>query len=127
MNTSANTNQINDTTTPARQGAMTALRITLTLGIAALIAGLGAALIAGGLLAAPHSANAGCRFGGPFTSAQCDGPVQPDGNWQRCVQFWSSTRSGGGLWGGDRRCDLMGPDLHPWGFAFADPPTHIDD
>jgi hypothetical protein len=27
----------------------------------------------------------------------------------------------------DRRCDLMGPDLHPWGLAFNDPPTHIDD
>ena len=127
MNTSANTNQINDTTIPPRQGVLTALRITLTLGIAAFIAGLGATLIAGGLLAAPQSANAGCRFGGFFTSTQCDGPVQPDGNWQRCVQFWSSTRNGVELWGGDRRCDLMGPDLHPWGFAFADPPTHIDD
>jgi hypothetical protein len=26
----------------------------------------------------------------------------------------------------DTRCDVMGPDLHPWGVAFNDPPTHID-
>jgi hypothetical protein len=25
------------------------------------------------------------------------------------------------------RCDQMGPDLHPWGMAFNDPSTHIDD
>jgi hypothetical protein len=27
----------------------------------------------------------------------------------------------------DKRCDVMGPDLHPWGLAFNDPPMHIDD
>jgi hypothetical protein len=27
----------------------------------------------------------------------------------------------------DKRCDVMGPDLHPWGLAFNDPSTHIDD
>jgi hypothetical protein len=27
----------------------------------------------------------------------------------------------------DRRCDVMGPDQHPWDLGFADPPTHIDD
>ena len=42
---------------------------------------------------------------------------------------FSSVGSGSGLpYGvGDTRCGLMGPDQHPWGLAFADPPTHIDD
>ena len=114
MNTSASTNHTHTTTTKIAW-------------IVAFVASLGASLMAAGLFAAPPQANAGCRFGGPFTSTQCDGPVQPDGTWQRCVEFWSSGSSRGhGLWG-DRRCDVMGPDLHPWGFAFADPPTHIDD
>jgi hypothetical protein len=105
---------------------MTALKITLPLGKASFIASLGTALMAGWLIAAAPPANAGCKYGGPFTSSQCDGPVQPDGTWQRCVEFWPLRSGGGGSWG-DRRCDLMGPDLHPWGLAFADPPTHIDD
>jgi hypothetical protein len=115
MNTSANN---------ITQAHNTATKIAWLVAVVAI---LGAALLAGGLFAAAPSANAGCRYGGPFTSSQCDGPVQPDGTWQRCVEFWSSrSGSNGGFWG-DRRCDLMGPDLHPWGFAFADPPTHIDD
>jgi hypothetical protein len=105
---------------------MTALKITLPLGKASFIASLGTALMAGWLIAAAPPANAGCKYGGPFTSSQCDGPVQPDGTWQRCVEFWPLRSGGGGSWG-DRRGDLMGPDLHPWGLAFADPPTHIDD
>src|SRR5215469_15531459 len=104
---------------------MTAFKITPPRRIPAFIASLGAALTAGWLIAAAPPANAGCRYGGPFTSSQCDGPVQPDGTWQRCVEFWTSRSSGGGSWG-DRRCDLIGPDLHPWGLAFADPPMHID-
>jgi hypothetical protein len=58
--------------------------------------------------------------------SKCDGPVQPDGTWQRCVVFYSLDPSSRYL-PGDKRCDLMGPDLHPWGMAFNDPPTHIDD
>lgn len=105
---------------------MTALKIALPLGTAAVIAGLGAALLTGGLIAAAPPANAGCRYGGPVSISQCDGPVQPDGTWQRCVEF-PSMPSNRGYVGSDKRCDLMGPDQHPWGLAFADPPTHIDD
>ena len=80
--------------------------------------------LAGAVLAAPP-ANAGRQYGG-IAISKCDGPVQPDGTWQRCVEFFSTRGSGSGSFN-DRRCDLMGPDLHPWGLAFADPPTHIDD
>jgi len=57
---------------------------TLPLGIAAFIASLGAALMAGGPIAAAPSANAGCQHGGLVIS-KCDGPVQPDGTWQPCM------------------------------------------
>ena len=60
---------------------MTACKLTSLPGTAAVIAGLGAALMAGGLIAAAPPANAGCVYGGPVLS-KCDGPVQPDGTWQ---------------------------------------------
>jgi hypothetical protein len=105
---------------------MPAFKITLRLGIAAFITSLGAALMAGGLIAAAPPANAGCQYGGPVLS-KCDGPVQPDGTWQRCVAFtqliWSGASS---FLVPERRCDLMGPDQHPGGLGFADPPMHID-
>lgn len=85
---------------------------------------LAAILMAGGLITAAPPAGAGCQYGGIAVS-KCDAPVQPDGTWQRCVAWDapnSSTYSRV-----DRRCDVMGPDLHPWGLAFNDPPTHIDD
>jgi hypothetical protein len=93
-------------------------------------AGLVAVVIAGGLITAAPPASAGCQYGG-IAISRCDGPVQPDGTWQRCVLFNSTY---GGLPGHtysyrtpDKRCDVMGADLHPWGLAFNDPPTHIDD
>jgi len=96
-----------------------------------LVAGLAAALMAGGLISTAPPAGAGCRYGGPWTISQCDGPVQPDGTWQRCVIFNPTYRGLPGnnysYFAPDKRCDLMGPDLHPWGMAFNDPPTHIDD
>ena len=93
-----------------------------------------AALMAGVLIAAAPPASAGCVnadwLSHPFAQ-KCDDPIQPDGTWQRCVVF-ETMISGTGT---DRsttylpshRCDLMGPDQHPWGAAFNDPPTHIDD
>jgi hypothetical protein len=92
------------------------------------VAGLAAALIAGVLVASAPPASAGCQYEGWSVISKCDGPVQPDGTWQRCVLF-SSTGTGSGLpYGvGDKRCDVMGPDQHPWGMGFNDPPTHIDD
>jgi hypothetical protein len=91
-----------------------------------IVGGLVAVLMAGGLIASAP-AGAGCQYGGPVIS-KCDGPVQPDGTWQRCVVFTNLVPSGASSYlVPERRCDLMGPDQRPWGLAFADPPTHIDD
>ena len=106
---------------------MTAFKITLLVGIAAVIASLGATVMAGGLIATAPPTNAGCRYGGLFIS-KCDGPVQPDSTWQRCVVFAHLIPSGASSYlVPDRRCDVMGSDQHPWGLDFANPPTHIDD
>jgi hypothetical protein len=93
-------------------------------------AGLAAVVMAGGMISAAPPASAGCQYGG-IAISRCDGPVQPDGTWQRCV-VCNSTYSGlpGDTYSyraPDKRCDVMGPDLHPWGLAVNDPPTHIDD
>ena len=95
-----------------------------------IVAGLAAGLMAGVLITVAPPASAGCQYGG-IAISRCDGPVQPDGTWQRCVLFNSMYN---GLPGDtysyrtpDKRCDVMCPDLHPWGLAFKDPPTHIDD
>ena len=105
--------------------------------------GLAAALIAGWLIGSAPPASAGCQYGAGLVVSKCDGPVQPDGTWQRCVVF-NEAYSGSGLPYGTvtHHCDAMGPDLHPWGLAFNDtmspggpppgdpilgtPPTHID-
>jgi hypothetical protein len=108
--------------------AMTALKITLPWRIAAFlpafIASLGTALMAGGLIAAAPPASAGCLYGGgPGVFSKCDGPVQPDGTWQRCVATAQWMPSGASSFLAPvRRCDVVGPDQ-----PFADPPTHIDD
>ena len=84
-------------------------------------------VLATATVAAP-SANAGCQYGGPGVINKCDGPVQPDGSWQRCVAF--AQWMGGGASSylvPDRRCDFMGRNQHPGDPAFAYPPTHIDD
>ena len=90
-----------------------------------IFAGLTAVLVAGGLVGSAPPAIAGCLYGG-LSASRCDGPVQPDGTWQRCVIFNSFSNDSGDR-SPSRRCDQMGPDLHPWGMAFNDPPTHIDD
>ena len=92
-----------------------------------IVGGLAAVLLAGELIASAPPASAGCQYGGPVIS-KCDGPVQPDGTWQRCVATARWFPSGfSSFFAPEKRCDLMGPDQHPWGFGFADPPTHIDD
>ncbi|WP_123029306.1 CDGP domain-containing protein [Mycolicibacterium stellerae] len=84
-------------------------------------------LMAAGLITSAPPANAGCWYGGPVIS-KCDGAVQPDGTWQRCVAVARLIPSGFSSYlVPEKRCDLMGPDLHPADLAFADPPTHIDD
>ena len=100
-----------------------------------LVAGLAGMVVAGGLISAAPPASAGCQYTGMDIISKCDGPVQPDGTWQRCVIFrptYLKTPGSGHNYAvpnsvGDKRCDVMGPDLHPWGLAFSDPPTHIDD
>lgn len=94
-----------------------------------LVGGLAAILAAGWLITLAPPASAGCLYGGGVAS-RCDGAVQPDGTWQRCVV------TGGVVPGGavpgvpfqwTPNCEQMGPDQHPLGLAFYDPPTHIDD
>ena len=91
-----------------------------------IVASVAAVLMDGGLTAAAPPANAGCQYGGPVLS-KCDGPVQPDGTWQRCVTstYWVPSGASSFLVP-EKRCDVLGPDQHPLG-AFADPPAHIDD
>ena len=92
-----------------------------------IVGALIALLSACGLIALAPPASAGCQYGGPVIS-KCDAPIQPDGTWQRCVVF--KTSAGGGASAflvPERRCDVMGPGLQPWGLGFADPPVHIDD
>ena len=91
-----------------------------------IVGGLAAVLMAGGLIVSPP-ASAGCQYGGTVIS-KCDGPVQPDGTWQRCVAVPQLIYSGASSFlVPEKHCDLMGPDQHPEDFAFANPPTHIDD
>ena len=92
-----------------------------------IVDGLAAVLMAAELIASAPQATAGCQYGGPFIS-KCDGPVQPDGTWQRCVAVPQLIYSGASSFlVPDKRCDVMGPDQHPGDLGFANPPTHIDD
>lgn len=71
-------------------------------------------------------ARAGCQYGGPVLS-KCDGPVQPDGTWQRCVAVTRLIPNGASSYlVPDGHCEQLGPDQHPADLAFADPPGHID-
>jgi hypothetical protein len=91
-----------------------------------IVSGLAALLMAAGLIAAAP-ASAGCQYGGAFLS-KCDGPIQPDGTWQRCVAAPQLVPRGASSYLVPvRRCDFMGADLHAADLALADPPTHIDD
>jgi hypothetical protein len=85
---------------------------------------LAIALTGAGLITAAPPAGAGCQYGG-LVASKCDGPVQPDGTWQRCVVITTSHSAPAYQWNPD--CKLMGPDQHPLGIAYNDPPTHIDD
>ncbi|MGX9790410.1 CDGP domain-containing protein [Mycobacterium sp. MMS18-G62] len=93
-------------------------------GLAVLL--MAAGLMASELMAAAPQASAGCLYGGPYIS-KCDGPVQPDGTWQRCVAVPQVVPRGASSYLIPvKNCDLMGPDQFPADFALADPPTHID-
>jgi hypothetical protein len=90
-----------------------------------IVPGLAALMAAAGLIAAAPPASAGCLYGGPVIS-KCDGPIQPDGTWQRCVAVARYVPQGlSSYLVPDKHCDVMGTD-QPLDFGFADPPTHID-
>ena len=92
-----------------------------------IVDGLAAVLMAAELIASAPQATAGCQYGGPVISKR-DGPVQPDGTWQRCVAVPQLIYSGASSFlVPDKRCDVMGPDQRPGDLGFANPPTHIDD
>ena len=83
-------------------------------------------LMAAGLITSAPPASAGCLYGGPVIS-KCDGAVQPDGTWQRCVAVARYIPSGlSSHLVPEKHCDVMGPDFNSLDLAFADPPTHID-
>ncbi len=91
-----------------------------------IVSGLAGLLMAAELVAAAPRASAGCVYGGPVLS-KCDGPVQPDGTWQRCVTVTQFVPHGASSYlVPENHCDLMGPDQHPADLSFADPATHID-
>lgn len=91
-----------------------------------IVGGLAALLMVAELVVVSPPASAGCQYGGPVLS-KCDGPVQPDGTWQRCVAVPHLIYSGASSFlAPEKHCDLMGPDQHPADLALADPPAHID-
>ena len=92
-----------------------------------IVGGFSALLVAAGLITSAPPAGAGCLYGGPVLS-KCDGPVQPDGGWQRCVGVPRYIPNGlSSYLVPEKHCDVMGPGQQNWDLAFADPPTHIDD
>ena len=91
-----------------------------------IVGGSVALLMAAELIASAPPASAGCQYGGPVIS-KCDGPVQPDGTWQRCVATTQWIPSGFSTHLVPvKNCGLMGPGQQPLDFTFADPAAHID-
>ncbi|ORA20049.1 CDGP domain-containing protein [Mycobacterium arosiense] len=91
-----------------------------------IVTGSAALLMAAQLIALAPPAGAGCQYGGPVLS-KCDGPIAPDGTWQRCVAVTRFVPNGASSYlVPDNHCGLMGPGQQPSDFVFADPPTHID-
>ena len=91
-----------------------------------IVAGLTALLTAAVPVAVAPPAAAGCVYGGGFIS-KCDGPVQPDGTWQRCVGVAQFVPHGASSYLTPvKNCDVLGPDRSPGDPALADPPAHID-
>jgi hypothetical protein len=78
-------------------------------------------LTAGALIASAPPAGAGCQYGGGLVEKMCDGPIQDDGTWQRCVTQHTQDVIN------RIHCQMMGPGQNPLGLAYYNPPTHIDD
>lgn len=93
-------------------------------GICAVCAAL---VVAAGLITTAPAAGAGCVYGGN-NLGKCDGPVQPDGTWQRCVAVAQWVPRGASSYLVPvKHCQLMGPGRQPTDLSFADPPVHIAD
>lgn len=92
-----------------------------------MVTGSAALLMAAGVLVAAPPASAGCQYGGAFIS-KCDGPVQPDGTWQRClaVARWVPSGLSSHLVP-EKHCATLGPGQFPADPAVADPPVRIAD
>jgi hypothetical protein len=91
-----------------------------------IVGGFAALLMAAGLTTLAPPASAGCQYGGGVLS-RCDGPIQPDGTWQRCVAVQRLILNGASSYlVPDGHCDSMGPGRPPADLSFADPPVHID-
>jgi hypothetical protein len=90
-----------------------------------LLAALGALLTIAGLTATAAPASAGCVDPAGIPLAQmCDGPVDTDGMWERCL----TTYPGGPLNPANIACNTMSAGDPPkeGDPAFLTPPTHID-
>jgi hypothetical protein len=91
-----------------------------------MVGALTALLMAAGMIAFSPQASAGCLYGGPVLS-KCDGPIQPDGTWQRCVGVATWVPSGLSTHLVPvKHCNVMSPYQPSADLNFADPPTHID-
>ncbi|WP_025737755.1 CDGP domain-containing protein [Mycobacterium genavense] len=67
-----------------------------------IVAGLTALLMGGGVIAAAPA-------GEPIIS-KCDGPIQPDGTWQRCVVTKNLVANGASsFFVPERTCGVIGP------------------
>ena len=76
-----------------------------------LVGALAIALTTGALVTSAPPASAGCQYGGGLVEKMCDGPVQDDGSWQRCVTQYTQNVY-------DRtHCQMMGPGRNPLGLA----------
>lgn len=87
--------------------------------------GVAALLVAAAPIIAAPQASAGCIYGGQFLG-KCDGPIQPDGNWERCITVARYVPSGlSSHLIPVKNCQFMGPAIRPADPNFADPPVHI--
>jgi hypothetical protein len=90
-----------------------------------ILGGVAALLMAVPMIAAAPPAVAGCVYGGPVLG-KCDGPIQPDGTWERCVVVAQLIPRGASSYlVPARNCQLVGPGRQPADPNFADPPVHI--
>jgi hypothetical protein len=86
-------------------------------------AALTVALMGSGIACAP-AASAGCE--GPPLAQYCDGPVKPDGNWQRCMNAYGGpiySNPVGSYFPNTWKCFNVHPDAFP---PAPQPQYHID-